>query len=43
MPEFENSVVDLQKYFEVPAKDFMEFWKSLSDEEKIYYKTADLS
>lgn len=43
-----NSVADLSKQFgtedkPVSASEFMEFWKSLSDDEKDYYKSADLS
>jgi hypothetical protein len=43
-----NSAVQLKDYFSTPdrpvsAKEMTEFWKSLSDEEREYYKTADLS
>jgi hypothetical protein len=43
-----HSVADLKEWFgqgsrKVEAKEMMEFWKSLSDEEKEYYKTAELS
>lgn len=43
----ENTVKELLAFFsteEKPCKtsEFMEFWKSLSDEEKEYYKAADL-
>lgn len=42
-----NSVAELKVYFSttekpVPAKEMMEFWKSLSDEEKEYYHNAEL-
>lgn len=41
------SVADLKEFFStsekpVAAKEMMEFWKSLSDEEKEYYKNAEL-
>lgn len=39
----ENSLNALIKFFEVKTPEFMEFWKSLSDAEKTYYKTADIS
>jgi hypothetical protein len=44
----ENSVKELKDYFAtddkpIGASEFMTFWKSLDDEEKDYYKTADLS
>jgi hypothetical protein len=44
----ENSAGDLKKFFETPekkltTKEFMDFWSSLTDEEKDYYKSADLS
>lgn len=44
----ENNVRDLMEFFsteEKPCKsgEFMEFWKSLTDEEKVEFKTADLS
>ena len=43
-----NSVADLKAYFStekkpVPAKEMMDFWKSLSEEEKEYYKQAELA
>lgn len=43
-----HTVSDLKEYFStsekpVLAKEMMEFWKSLSDEEKEEYKKADLS
>ena len=43
----ENSVAEIKAYFgtpdrPVPAQEMMAFWKSLSDEEKEYYKTAEL-
>lgn len=46
MPE--NTPKDLKEFFSTPEKavkaaEFMDFWKSLSDEEKEYYKNADLS
>jgi hypothetical protein len=39
----ENTIVILKAYFGVTAKEMMDFWKSLTDEEKDYYKHADLS
>lgn len=47
MPENNNSVTDLKTFFSTEEKpcstqEMMEFWKSLSDEEKTYYKTAAL-
>ena len=41
--EKQNSVTELSKYFGTTAKEFMEFWKTLSEEEKEYYKNADLN
>lgn len=38
----ENSIKDLKEYFGVDAKEMMDFWKALSDEEKEYFKNADL-
>jgi len=48
MGDFGHSVADLKEWFgrgtrKVEAKEMMDFWKSLSDEEKEYYKTAELS
>ena len=48
MGDFGHSVADLKDWFStkdrpVPATEMMEFWKSLSDEEKEYFKTADLT
>lgn len=42
------SVADLKEYFSTPekpvsAKEMMEFWKSLSEEEKEYYRTSRIS
>lgn len=44
----ENNIKDLMAFFSTPEKpvksaEFMPFWKSLSPEEKEYYKTADLA
>ena len=44
----ENSIVELREFFSIPgrpvsASEMMEFWKSLSDEDKVYYKSAPLS
>jgi len=43
-----NTVAELKEFFstsakKVDAKEMMEFWKSLSEEEKEYYKSAKLS
>lgn len=43
-----NSVAALKAFFStadkpVSTKEMMDFWKPLSDEEKAYYQTADLS
>lgn len=42
-----NSVADLKEWFghgtrKVDAKEMMEFWKSLSEDEKEFYKNAEL-
>lgn len=44
----ENSVKDLKDFFNTPEKpvsssQMMEFWKTLTDEEKSYYRGAELS
>ncbi len=44
----ENTVKDLKSFLSTPEKpvsngEMMEFWKSLTDEEKEQFKTADLS
>ena len=46
MPE--NTVTQIKEFFNDPAKpcnaaEVMEFWKSLSEEEKEYYKKAELT
>lgn len=43
-----NSVKEIKDYFgtegnPVGASEFMEFWKSCSDEDKEYYKEASLA
>ena len=38
MAEFRVS--DLMAFFEVKSGEFMEFWKSLSEDEKAYYRQA---
>jgi hypothetical protein len=48
MYEFGHSVADLKDWFgrgtrKVEAKEMMDFWKSLSEEEKEDYETAELS
>jgi hypothetical protein len=42
-----NSLVDLQKFFSTPEKpvrmiEMKEFWDSLTDEEKLEFKAAEL-
>lgn len=44
----ENSMQEIQKFFSteerpVTGPEMREFWMSLSDEEKQYFKSADLS
>lgn len=44
----ENSVAELKAFFATPEKplssaEFMAFWKSLSDDEKAYFKSAELA
>jgi hypothetical protein len=39
----ENSIKDLQDYFGVDAKEMRELWMSLTDEEKVEFKKADLT
>lgn len=44
----ENSVSQLKDFFSTPEKplnsnEMMDFWKSLSNEEKAYYKSVDLT
>lgn len=44
----ENSVAQLKDYFSTPekpvaAREMMDFWNSCSDEEKAYYKSAELT
>lgn len=43
-----NTVSQLKEFFSTPEKpcasrEMMDFWKSLSDEDKKYYQAADLS
>jgi hypothetical protein len=42
-----NSVKEIKDFFSTPEKpvnttEMMQFWKSLSDDEKAYYQAADL-
>ena len=44
----ENSIADIRKFFTEGAKplspnEFVDFWKSLSNEDKDEFKKADLS
>lgn len=44
----ENTVKELKEFFSTPDKpvtapEFMSFWKSCDDEDKAYYKSADLT
>lgn len=48
MTTVNNSVSELRDFFSIPgrpvtASEMMEFWKSLTDEEKNYYKTTPLN
>jgi hypothetical protein len=43
----ENSIVDIKKYLSTPenpltTKEFQEFWSSLTEEEKVEFKTTEL-
>jgi len=43
-----NSMMDLKKYFETPEKpvtnaEMAEFWRSLTEAEKDYFKNAQLT
>ena len=47
MTDNKNSIVDIKKYFErddkpISTKEFNDFWKSLTEEEKEDFKKADL-
>ena len=42
-----NTIKELKDFFSTPEKpcsaaEFMEFWKPMTDEEREYYKNADL-
>lgn len=44
----ENTVKDLKEYFSTPenpvnAREMMDFWQSCSEDDKEYFKTADIS
>lgn len=44
----ENTVKDLKDFFSTPerpvtSKEMVEFWRDMPDEEKDYYRKADLS
>jgi hypothetical protein len=45
----ENSITDIRKFFEGPGQrplephEFVSFWQSLSEEDKIEFKQADLT
>lgn len=46
--EGENTIGEIRRFFETNAKplgsnEFIVFWKSLSEEEKLEFKKADLS
>lgn len=48
MAEQENNIKDLKQFFSTEEKpvsltEMQEFWKSLTEAEKNYYKTCDLS
>lgn len=38
-----NSITQLKAFFGVDTREMMDFWKSLSEEEKEEYKNADLA
>lgn len=38
-----NTVKELKEYFGASAKEMMDFWKSLSEEEKEYYQNVKLN
>lgn len=47
MTEQQNTPATLKKFFSVPGKpvdmqEMGDFWKSLTEEEKVYYRGADL-
>ena len=37
-----NSVLALSQYFGVSGKEFRDFWASLTEAEKEYYRNAEL-
>lgn len=37
-----NTLMTLMKFFGVTSKEMRDFWDTLTDEEKDYFKTADL-
>lgn len=48
MTEKQNSIVEIQKFLSTPDKplktaEFSEFWKSLTEAEKLEFKSADLT
>jgi hypothetical protein len=38
----ENTLITLKDYFGVTAQEMMTFWRTLTDEEKDYFKSAEL-
>lgn len=45
MPEIDTPIQRLKAFFSIPGrpvetKEFMEFWKSCSDEDKAYFKSC---
>lgn len=47
MSEFENTLADLKRYLSTPehpvsTAEMTEFWASLTDEEKVEYKSTKL-
>lgn len=48
MTDEQNSIVQIQKFLSTPDRpvktaEFSEFWKSLTDAEKLEFKSADLT
>lgn len=37
-----NAKMDIRMFFGVSYEEFDEFWESLSDDERYYYRTVDL-
>lgn len=37
-----NNIIAIARYFNVEHQEFSEFWKSLTEEEKEYYRNTEL-